>query len=348
MLGARSFVSPRGIVHRSLHGSTILPKAPNAMPFISVAAGAFFLYNLEEMKSSNVHLISSKLCSVLEHLSWLRIGRLGDDRWRSLNDQPQQDETSISHQQQNARFPSLKARLVQSAGPDQQTRDESTFPINSDDPIPIDNHLFKGTVTFVLRPLRAEDDPVFQQRVPLHREQSGDDIPSFYFHLQGKFKRPIQKDALLVGGELLDPFVMDRTMSSWTRQLSQLLLRLLASNIGTNMFYSFGGERGRNKNKEAGVEYPHIAFPVESAMSIDQDLDGSSCSPDVWDTDTVYSLMYCASSIDLASWKVTYPFEMDVRKFWGDSPLRLVIYEKPTDGQEHNNYVFELQLENIK
>jgi hypothetical protein len=109
------------------------------------------------------------------------------------------------------------------------------FPINSDEPIPIDNHLFKGTATLVLRPLQSEHDPQFHQRLPLFLEQCRDDTPSFYFLLQGKFKRPLQKDALLVGGELLDPCIIDHTLSSFTRRWDDLLLRLLSRNIGGSM-----------------------------------------------------------------------------------------------------------------
>jgi hypothetical protein len=339
--------SASGLLRRiSLRNSDVglvVSKASNTMPFIGLAVGASLFYLLEEMKSANIHLDSSKLFSVVDQLLPFSISRFG---------QLQQQVTLMPLQQQKVQFPSLNAQLVQSSGSDQQIRHNDNnsiiFPINSDEPIPIDNHLFKGTATLVLRPLQSEHDPKFQQRLPLCLEQSRDDTPSFYFLLQGKFKRPIPKDALLVGGELLDPYVMDHTLSSFTRRWADLLLRLLSRNIGGSMSYSFGGKRGRNKSTDAGVECPHIAFPVTSAMMINQDSEGSCGTIDVWDTETVYSFMYCASSIDLASWKVIYPFEMDIRRFWGDSPLRLVIYEKSKDGQNRNNYVFELQLDNIK
>jgi hypothetical protein len=335
-----SVISPRRIFDRN---STLgfVSKALNVMPFVGAATAASLLYVLQELHSTN---LSS---AVDQSLPWKMTG-LGEFRWPS-KDQPQRNVTSMFQQQQKVQFPSLNARLVQSNGPDQKSRHQSAFPINSDEPISIDNHLFQGTVSLVLRPLQSEHDPQFQQRLPLHIEQFKDEVPSFYFLLQGKFKRPIRKNALLVGGELLDPFIMDHTLSSWTRTWADLLLRLLSNNIGGNMSYSFGGRSGGSKDKDARVECPHIAFPVESAMMIaDQDSSVSSCTIDVWDTETSYSLMFCASSIDLASWKVTYPFEMDIRRFWGDSPLRLVIYEKPEDGRKQNNYVFELQLDSIK
>ena len=76
----------------------------------------------------------------------------------------------------------------------------------------------------------------------------------------------------------------------------------------------------------------------------------------MWNTNETYSFIYSAQSIDLANWKVLHPFEMDVTRFWGGSPLRLVIYEQETfdkeqttiKPEEKKNYVFELQLDYMK
>jgi hypothetical protein len=127
-------------------------------------------------------------------------------------------------------------------------------------------------------------------------------------------------------------------------------------NVGEGMKYSFGGD-----NKGTGVILPHIAFPVRSALQI-KTVEGADVGSsnennnnnDTWNTNETYSFMYSAQSIDLANWKVLLPFEMDVSRFWGDSPLRLVIYEQEAvddttmKPKEKKNYVFELQLEHMK
>lgn len=101
---------------------------------------------------------------------------------------------------------------------------------------------------------------------------------------------------------------------------------------------------GKQNDKDR-VERPHISFPVASAMTLVTEPDGNDdASNDTWGTETTYSFLFCASSIDLATWKVTYPFEMDVQNFWRNSPLRLVIYEK-SEQQRDNDYLFELQLQ---
>jgi uncharacterized protein YueI len=135
-------------------------------------------------------------------------------------------------------------------------------------------------------------------------------------------------------------------------------------NVGEGMKYSFGGD-----NKGTGVILPHIAFPVRSALQI-KTVEGADVGSSnennnnnnnnnndmLWNTNETYSFMYYAQSIDLANWKVLLPFEMDVSRFWGDSPLRLVIYEQEAVDEEHTtmkpkekkNYAFELQLEHMK
>jgi Protein of unknown function (DUF1769) len=315
-------------------------KPTGGIPLVGVAVGASCLYLLEETRNP-FFVYSSTLFSAIDHSYPLTICNIEKEQ-KQIH--PQQIHDESTRPAEKVDFPSLKARLVQRNTKDGEPNGTTQFSFNSDEPIPIDNNLFQGTVTLVLRPLQLGHDPKFQERFPSYIRQSRDDVPTFYFVLRGKFKRPVPKDSLMVGGELVDVHVMDDTLSGWTRRCADVLLRLLSRNIGGNMSYSFGGRKGRTDDRDP-VERPHITFPVATAMTVDIESNGpTGASANTWDTETTYTFVYCASSIDLATWKVTYPFEMDVQQFWGDSPLRLVIYEK-SEKQRDNSYLFELQLE---
>eukprot|EP00539_Tryblionella_compressa_P018274 CAMPEP_0178874006 /NCGR_PEP_ID=MMETSP0747-20121128/8986_1 /TAXON_ID=913974 /ORGANISM="Nitzschia punctata, Strain CCMP561" /LENGTH=407 /DNA_ID=CAMNT_0020541377 /DNA_START=163 /DNA_END=1386 /DNA_ORIENTATION=- len=264
-----------------------------------------------------------------------------------------------------AYFPTLKSRIIRS-----DTGKSIPFPINSNRPIPIDNDLFVGHVSLVLRPFEPSHDPLFESRLRQVGNVSNDNIkdnknnlPTFYFHLEGRFKRPVSKESLFVGAELADPHVMKTTLSPLTRRFAALLLRLLSINIGPSMLYSFGG------GGENGKELPHIAFPIHAALRIQKQnvaewnaetnhkqssTNEHQDSLETYDTRETYSFSYNAQSIDLVTWRVLLPFEMHVSRFWGTSPLRLVIYEKQTQksaleqkSPQKNNYLFELQLEHL-
>ncbi|KAG7364072.1 hypothetical protein IV203_037274 [Nitzschia inconspicua] len=318
----------------------LLKQLSTGIPFVGVAAGVTILYFFKKKKRTDHVIDSSRLFSAVDHSYPLRI----DNFWVEQRSHNQQQNYQ-KWKRRKVLFPSLEAHLVQRRAGDGGS--STRFSFNADEPTEIDNDLFVGSVTMVLRPLQSEHDPKFEERFPPRVLQAREDVPSFYFHLKGNFKRPIQKDALMVGGELLDPLVMDSTLSGWTRRWADLLLRLLSRNIEGSMSYSFGG-RPKDRDSRGHAERPHtgIAFPVASAMEIDHenDLTVGGGSIDTWDTETTYSFVYCASSIDLATWKVKYPFEMNAQHFWGQSPLRLVIYERNED-QRHNNYLFELQIE---
>lgn len=338
-----------------LHSST------GVVSVVGVAASASLLYLLEKTRKAHYHsqrLDSSSALSTHQHSSSfdhtypLHISRGWNTERRARAFSKEYVEEARHQEESRALFPSLQAHVISQRRRRPLDGDESrdgddgkktAFYFNADKPIPIDNEMFKGTVTLVLRPLEADHDLKFESRIPRHILEGRDDgdVPTFYFLLKGKFKRPVRKDALMVGGELSDPFVMESTVSGWTRRWADLLLKLLSRNIGGNMSYSFGGRKGGN---DGVVERPHIAFPVAGAMVVDShEADTATTSTDTWDTDSTHSFMYCASSIDLVTWNVTYPFKMEVGKFWGNSPLRLVIYEKK-DHQRGNNYLFDLQI----
>merc|ERR1740124_642865 len=86
------------------------------------------------------------------------------------------------------------------------------------------------------------------------------------------------------------------------------------------------------------------------------DVDNSSL---FWDPNVLYSMECTGDAIDLANWKILSPMEMNLSTFWGNSPLRIVIYQKQQKEEvqqeeedikeEKNklNYIFNLQLEHI-
>eukprot|EP00565_Helicotheca_tamesis_P001571 CAMPEP_0185737978 /NCGR_PEP_ID=MMETSP1171-20130828/31747_1 /TAXON_ID=374046 /ORGANISM="Helicotheca tamensis, Strain CCMP826" /LENGTH=364 /DNA_ID=CAMNT_0028409051 /DNA_START=153 /DNA_END=1247 /DNA_ORIENTATION=- len=251
------------------------------------------------------------------------------------HEQQQQQETK----QPAAHFPSLRTHLLIN----NDTNQMHPFQLNANEPIPIENDFFKGHITILLRPLHSHHDPNYIHKIPSHIQSEAPDT-TYYFQLQGKFKKNMRKNQIFVGGELTDPKMK---LSTATRKISDLVLRLLNRTGGGQMSYSFGGSK---------EELPHISFPVQTAMythkvgkyngNEDDDDDDES---DYWNTKDTYILSYSARSIDLARWKILHPFEINLERFWGKSDLRLVIYERDDARLEglKKNYLFNLQLEHL-
>jgi hypothetical protein len=324
-----------------LNGTLYVPPRAKSASFstgaLGVAAGVSMFFLLEEMEPQSNRLLS-------------RIHGPDDTDNADVRLQQRKPE------ERKVRFPSLDSRLVTGR---QNRTDSSTveFPINAQIPLPIDNDLFVGEVSLLLRPLQPEHDPNFRDTFESLRESHlpnkgsivGDtETPTFFFVLKGRFKRPIRRDALYVGGELADPYIMDRTLSGWSRKMATWFLKLLAIHVGPGMSYSFGAMIG-NRSHDGSAQLPHITFPVRTAMHVQEEgelLTISQDHGDFWATGTTYTFTFEASSIDLATWKVLYPIDLDVSKFWGNAALRLVIYESPDAlNYSSNNYLFELQVE---
>jgi hypothetical protein len=248
-------------------------------------------------------------------------------------------------QKPEARFPSLQARLLSNPQEDHS----QFFSISSHKAIMIENDIFEGKVMLVLRPLTPDDDPDFEQRVI-------DEGATFQIQLQGRFKKPVRKDRLYVGAQLANNKM---NLGNLAKRASDLLLMLLSKSMGSNMTYSFGTDK----------ELPHISFPLHTGMEHVVLADEGASIPRIgtpfveseeskirrraddfqdWDADKVYSMSYSAGSIDLPAWKVLFPFEMDLSRFWGDSAMRLVIYEDKGDDEEGEKaYLFNLQLTHL-
>ena len=270
----------------------------------------------------------------------LGTGEILQEKFRELTRVGTDDVDSAEKQpswRRKASFPSLQTRLLTG----QHNDKEEAFHISADEPIKINNELFEGEVMLVLRPISPDDDPDFEQRIL-------EDGATFLIQFQGRFKKKISKDHLFVGAQLGG----DMNLGCLAKKASRFILGLLSKNMGSNIRYSFGTD----------AELPHISFPLHTGMDtvvVSNDLSGSpkigtlftkseeakSYSKD-WGVEGIYSMSYHAKSIDLAAWKILLPFEMNLSTFWGESPLRLVVYEEKSEG-EGKEYLFNLQLEHL-
>eukprot|EP00339_Tiarina_fusa_P000138 CAMPEP_0117017448 /NCGR_PEP_ID=MMETSP0472-20121206/13621_1 /TAXON_ID=693140 ORGANISM="Tiarina fusus, Strain LIS" /NCGR_SAMPLE_ID=MMETSP0472 /ASSEMBLY_ACC=CAM_ASM_000603 /LENGTH=373 /DNA_ID=CAMNT_0004721813 /DNA_START=63 /DNA_END=1184 /DNA_ORIENTATION=- len=294
--------------------------------------------------------------SIVEDVFWetlsqpLGLGPFLKQKLRELKQQVQEEsdvggrsETQKRYQP-TARFPSLQTQLLSTTD-----GEEAFFAINSNEPIAIKNDMFEGYAMLVLRPLALEDDPDFKRRVH-------DNRATFQLQLQGKFKKPVRKDRLYIGAELAAPKMDLRYLEM---KAAQAVLMFLSNCIGRKaVTYSFG----------TSTERPHISFPlhkgvqqliVSSNMSTEAPRMGSQFRESNesrqkrknddfpgWDPNAVYSMSYIASSVDLSAWKLLLPLEMNLKRFWGDSALRLVIYEDSDESQE-KDYLFNLQIKHL-
>jgi hypothetical protein len=248
------------------------------------------------------------------------------------------DMESISSDNERAKFPSLAAQIV-----NDDNKSTQYFQINSSSGFPIENDLFVGKIILVLRPLTPEDDPHFKDRVMDARK-------TFEIQIQGKFKR-IPRGQMFMGGQLTEP-----SLGRMTKGISNILLRLLSRHVGANLAHSFGTDD----------ELPHISFPLITAMDkvvitkphehvptlgqpfvesheLKQRRMSSAKSVDKWNLEDTYSMSYSADSIDLSRWRIVYPCELNLGNLWGNSALRLIVYEKDQE-TEKNNYLVALQM----
>lgn len=197
----------------------------------------------------------------------------------------------------------------------------------------------------------------------------------FEIQIQGRFKY-IPSGTLYCGGELVsnEPMNLSRT----TRGAAQVMLSLLSRIIGSDMQYSFGG----------GGERPHISFPLETAMDTIvvttedersppclgqaiadvESTNGNTNLDNTINLEDTYTMTFQSTCIDLPTWSIVKPFPVNLSNFWGDSLMRLVVYEQQQQQQQEgreekitmhkevvnesrgsdNNYLFALQFEHLK
>lgn len=132
------------------------------------------------------------------------------------------------------------------------------------------------------------------------------------------------------------------------------------------MHFSFGDSKG--------VETPHIVFPawkffdnivitkpgdtpppisepfVEQTES--REARKSSKSVGVWNTEDTYSMSFYSMYLDIPNWRIVklpVTNDLDLRTFWGNSFLSIVLYEKGSSREEkhikeYNKYMFKMQV----
>jgi len=275
-----------------------------------------------------------------------------------------------------AKFPSLQADLL--VNDDNNEQQLKPFVLNSEEPIPIENGLFVGQAMLILKPLQLSDDPNYHHRI-------GIESTTFVFQLQGRFKKSIPHDELMIGAQTTTQLtILDNSL--WMKNICNWVLQCLAMRMDSPMTHSFGSDK-TNENDDGSL--PHISLPLHSSMEtiiqtslpttmqagndnisktsttskipllgtpfkdfkdLSDDLMTNKFEDDqcCWDSNVVYSMEYTADAVDLANWKIIFPLEMDLSRLWGASPMRLVIYHQQNEEEENKrDYAFNLQLKHL-
>jgi Protein of unknown function, DUF547/Protein of unknown function (DUF1769) len=232
-------------------------------------------------------------------------------------------------------------------------------PVNSKSPLTFETDLFVGKIVLFMKPSDPDEG--------LHNKFCKETKASFILQIQGKFKY-IPTGTLFAGAELtcdeLKPALV-------TKGLCGLLLKAIKKKH-QNMHSSYGDF----------VEKPHIVVPAwtffdrivrtkpsDKPPSIEEPFfepSGSvsarqkSGSIGAWNTIDTYSFGSFCPFLDFPLWQlVNVPFCRDtsLHNFWGDSMVRLVLYEQRDNANSMeavglhkpaaNSYLFSLQLEHL-
>lgn len=247
-------------------------------------------------------------------------------------------------------FPSLQVRLLQEGG----QLSPQLFPLNAQCGVPVKTELFEGHILCLLRPDPPDRDPYWNDRIFSKKKRR------VIIQLQGKF-RYVPQGIVYAGAEVSQPMKLGLV----TRGLSTVLLRLVES-FNSNVHYSFGDKKG---NEKAHIVVPAYTFfeqivitsPGETPPPITELFDepkesraarkASKGAGHQWNTTDTYSFSFYSMYIDLVHWHIVgIPVSGDIslKTFWGDSLLRIGMYEKGGDQAQHiqekNTYAFALQV----
>ena len=235
-------------------------------------------------------------------------------------------------------------------------------PPNSRVPIPFETEFFKGVAMIFV-----DSDPVDEIYAPFFQKSR-----QFEVQVQGKFKR-LPAGEIYVGSEAVNKM----ELGFMTRSFSKAMLSFAGSMV-KNLHYSFGDPPGKD------YEIPHLVAPMfptldkvlvtpagqtppKMGVPFDENQEYRkkrfkfrSIKDAEIDLETTYSFSVNTPNINLPTWKfVNIPMcrPMDMRSFFGDSPVRLVAYEIPYSAiqqfpsshpQRFCNYVFNLVLNPIE
>mmetsp|Transcript_5436 Transcript_5436/g.9072 ORF Transcript_5436/g.9072 Transcript_5436/m.9072 type:complete len:372 (+) Transcript_5436:2-1117(+) len=229
------------------------------------------------------------------------------------------------------------------------------FQINTRRGVPIENDLFVGQVLLIMRPPDPTADPYYNEKVFSKKKRR------LEIQIQGKFKY-VPTGTVWCGFEVTEAMKLGLVASS----LCNLLLRLVSKTVPGDMHFSFGEE-----NNE---EMAHISFPAwtlfdrvvvtkqgdeppplgevlpEPAKAASQRKRSGKTGD--WNTSDTYSFSYHSMYMDLSIWHVVnLPTpDIDLKTFWGNSLLRVVVYESQSASkdkhlQAENKYIAGIQAE---
>lgn len=103
---------------------------------------------------------------------------------------PSPSSISISHK--NRLFPSLRVETLAKKGR------YRGFPLNTEQPVPIETDLFKGSILLTMRPANPEDDPYWNDKIFSKKKRR------VVLQMQGKFKYKPEGD-VFAGMEVTNP-----------------------------------------------------------------------------------------------------------------------------------------------
>ena len=212
-----------------------------------------------------------------------------------------------------------------------------TCPANSREPVQFETEFFKGCAVLALRTTPKDQvyDTFFKGTYTL------------VIQVQGKFKRQ-PKGEVYCGSESQDKMELGMI----TRTISKSVCSF-ASNVVPDLHYSLG-----DSQNSPNYQLPHMVAPLFPTMEklvvtppggtppllgvpLEEDPEHKarrrkfkSIKEANIDLDSTYSFSINTSNIDLTTWNiVNVPMlkSLEMRHFFGDSPIRLVTYELPDE-----------------
>jgi len=303
--------------------------------------------------------------------------------------------TSDNEVTTTTKFPSLRADILVNNCEGKEQR--KPFELNSE--VSIDNAFFVGRVMLLLRPSIPSDDPDyrsqignndkctfvlrlqgrFKQKIPREDLMIGAQTTSRLTLLdnastwtKGIVNWSLQTLAMKMNCSMTHSFGNDNDNDMDVEDddaslphisfplyscMNRVIRSPLTDNNVTNTLVPLMGQSFQDfhleNNDDEAEDNSNDEYEEEKK---DDDVDSSSL---FWDPNVLYSMECTGDAIDLANWKILSPMEMNLSTFWGNSPLRIVIYQKQQKEEvqqeeedikeEKNklNYIFNLQLEHI-
>jgi len=208
------------------------------------------------------------------------------------------------------------------------------FEANSVGGVEIETDYFVGKILFLLR---NPNDTIYFKRFFEDKKRL------FEIQVQGRLKR-IPRGTVYFGGELTEPM----ELSLVSKGISSVILRMLRKK--TTVHFSFGDDEEYSHIvfpllsvvdnlivTRNGEKPPEIGFPFVETLDSKQERKSGIFQPD-WNLEYIYSFSIHSMSIDFPKWSiVNVPMisDLSLATFWGDSPIRIAIYENESSSGQH-------------